>query len=159
MAKLASVVWQDATTALLLGVHGAQAPTDEEWDRYCGWIPELFAHPNPGCLVLTDGGAPTGAQREQLRRRLGRACWTAVITDKALVRGVVTAIRWFNPTLCAFAPWEVREALKFLNVLPEQIHSICLSLRALDQQLEPRSRVLPEALLQLDAPDLTERAQ
>lgn len=146
MANLASAVWQDATSALLLGVHGAPAPTDEEWDHYCSWIAGVLAHPNPGCMVMSDGGAPTSAQRERLRRHLGNTCWTAVITDKAMVRGVVTAIRWFNPKVCAFAPWELREAFKFVGVGAAQIPSVCDALRGLDEMLQPRSRVLAEAL-------------
>jgi hypothetical protein len=159
MVNLASVVWQDMTSALLLGVHGAQAPSDAEWDLYCSWIPDLLKQPNPGCVVMTDGGAPTSAQREQMRKHLSREqCWTAVITDKALVRGVVTAIRWFNPKICAFAPWEVHEAFRFVGVAGDQIPRICETLRALDQKLVPRSRVLPEALKYLAAPEAAKHA-
>jgi hypothetical protein len=147
MANLASAIWQDATTALLLGLHGAQTPSDAEWDHYCSWIPGLLAHPNGGCLVLTDGGAPTSAQRETLRKCLGRESrWTAVVTDKVVVRGVVTAIRWFNPKVCAFAPWELAGAFKFVGLAATQVPSIRDALVALDAQLEPRSRVL----MQLD---------
>jgi hypothetical protein len=150
MANLASAVWQDATTALLLGVHGEQAPSDAEWDHYCSWVPALMAHPNGGCVVFTDGGAPTGAQRETLRRHMGKeSLWTAVVTDKVLVRGVVTAIRWFNLKVCAFAPWELPAALKFVGAGGDQIRSICDALVALDKQLEPRSRVLAESVSQL----------
>jgi len=159
MANLASVVWQDTTTALLLGVHGLHAPSDEEWDQYCSWIPDLLAQPNSGCVVLTDGGAPTSAQREQMRKHLSHGpCWTAVITDKALVRGVVTAIRWFNPKICAFAPWEVHEAFRFVGVRADEIPHICEVLRGLDLRLVPRSRVLPAALKYLSVPESAKHA-
>lgn len=150
MANLASAVWQDASIALLLGVHGEQAPSDQEWDQYCSWIPGLLGHPNGVSLVFTDGGAPSTAQRERLRKHLGTASrWTAVVTDKILVRGVVTAIRWFNPKVCAFAPWELAEALKFIGVNGAQVPSLSEAIQALDKQLEPRSRVLAEALKHL----------
>lgn len=159
MANLASVVWKDATSAFLLGVHGPKAPSADEWDQYCGWIPDLLAHSDPGCVVMTDGGAPTSAQREQMRQHLSQEqCWTAVVTDKALVRGVVTAIRWFNPMICAFAPWEVREAFKFVGVRGDQIPDICQYLRTLDLQLTPRSRVLPEALKFVSPPESAKQA-
>lgn len=157
MTNLASAFWQDGSSALLIGVHSALTPSDDEWDRYCSWIPGLMSHPNPGCVVLTDGGAPSSAQRERLRRVLApSSCWTTVITDKALVRGVVTAIRWFNPKVCAFAPWEFREAFKFVGVSGGQVQSVCDALCELDKQLTPRSRVLAEALRQLDPPRRTE---
>lgn len=150
MANLASAVWQDGTTALLLSVHGEPAPTDEEWHRYCEWIPGLLSHPNAAAIVITDGGAPSSAQREQMRKALGTAArWTAVITDKVMVRGVVTAIRWFNPKVCAFAPWELPEALKFVGVSGDQVQSLREVWLALDKQLEPRSRVLQEVLQSL----------
>jgi hypothetical protein len=152
MANLASVVWQDASTALLLGVHGAATPSDAEWQRYCDWIPGLLAHPNAGCIVLTDGGAPNSQQRERMRKQLGTAgVWTAVVTDKALVRGVVTAIRWFNPKICAFAPWELREAFKFVGVDAAQSSQLCAAFKELDAQLAERSRVLSEALTHLES--------
>ena len=150
MAKLASAIWQDATTALVIGVHGEDPPSDAEWERYCSLIPELLAHPNGACVVLTDGGAPTSAQRETMRRHLGRQSrWTAVVTDKLLVRGVVTAIRWFNPKICAFAPWEFPEVFRFVGLRADQVQSVCDALCSLELRLEPRSRVLAEALRQL----------
>jgi hypothetical protein len=150
MANLASAVWQDGPLALLLGIHGEQAPSDPEWDHYCSWMPSLLSQPSCGCVVVTDGGAPSSAQRERMRQHVVvGSCWTAVITDKALVRGVVTAIRWFNPTLCAFAPWEFAEAFKFVGVSSAQVRAVCGALLELDAQLEPRSRVLAEALKHL----------
>lgn len=157
MANLASVVWQDGAVSLLLGLHSGLAPSDAEWDHYCSLIPGVLAHANAGCMVLTDGGAPTRRQRDQLRKQLGsEARWTAVITDKALVRGVVTAIRWFNPQVCAFAPWESPQAFKFIGVSGAQIRSICAALKELDGVLTPRSRVLPLALQHIDLDRISE---
>ncbi|HET8934981.1 MAG TPA: hypothetical protein VFN67_16145 [Polyangiales bacterium] len=147
MANLASAVWQDESAALILALHTGLAPSDAEWDRYCSWISGLLPHPNGACVVLTDGGAPSTGQRERLRKQLGtEARWTAVITDKPMVRGVVTAIRWINPKVCAFTPWEFPEAFKFIGVRGGQIPSICVALRALDAEMSQRSRVLAEAL-------------
>jgi hypothetical protein len=102
-------------------------------------------------MVLTDGGAPTNRQREQLRTLLGSATrWTAVVSDKAKIRGVVTAIRWFHPKVCAFTPWEFPQAFKFIGMSGGQIRSICERLDALDAELSPRSRVLAQALQHID---------
>lgn len=154
MGKLASAVWKDATTAVLLGLHGKQTPSDAEWDRYCSFITEYLPHPNGICVVLTDGGTPTVDQRDRLRDDLkGATRWTAVITDKVLVRCVVTANRWFNPQVCAFSPWDFADALKFVGLSSEQVPGICEVLRGLDQQLEPPSRALIEALRSIRPPD------
>jgi hypothetical protein len=152
MANLASAVWQDESAALILALHTRLAPSDAEWDRYCSWVPGLLPHPNGACVVLTDGGAPSNTQRERLRKQLGtEARWTAVISDKPMVRGVVTAIRWINPKVCAFAPWEFPQAFKYIGVRDEQIRGICNALGELDAELSQRSRVLVEALRHLEA--------
>lgn len=159
MANLVSGAWQDETNALLLAVHGEDAPSDVEWDHYCEFIPQLLLHPNACSVVLTDGGAPTIMQRERMRKQLGTASrWTAVITDKAMVRGVVTAIRWFNPKVCAFAPWDVRDAFRFVGLSSEQIANVLEALSALDAQLAPRSRVLAESRKHLQETATAQRA-
>ena len=150
MANLASAVWQDEAAALILALHTGLPPSDAEWERYCAWIPDLLSHPNAGCVVMTDGGAPNGRQRELMRKQLGsEARWTAVITDKPMVRVVVTAVRGINPKVCAFAPWELSQAFTFVGMGGWQIRSICDAFRALDVEMAARSRVLAEALRHL----------
>ena len=55
-------------------------------------------------LVVTEGGAPDATQRAACRVLFERgALPIAVVTHVQLVRGVVTALGWFNPGIRAFA--------------------------------------------------------
>jgi hypothetical protein len=160
MANLASVVWQDATHALLLALHGREAPSEAEWLEYCNAIPGVLAHPNGFGMVLTDGGAPTSTQRDRMRKRDGGTSRrNAVITDKAVVRGVVTAVSWFNPKIRAFAPREFLGACEFLGLQGAQIASVCAAFQQLDLALSARSRVLAEALKHVAAGDTWRSSQ
>lgn len=151
MINLVSAIWQDTTHALLLALHGEAAPSEAEWDRYCAAIPRVLAHPNGMGMVLTDGGTPTTAQRDRMRKVDGGAVrCNAIISDSAIVRGVVTAVSWFNPKICAFAPDEFSRACKLIGLDAAQIASVCGALEQLNLQLSPRSRVLVEALRHLE---------
>jgi hypothetical protein len=153
MAKLASAVWQDASVLVVLALHADAPPSDAEWGHFCSWIPRHMGHPNGVSMVLTDGGAPSSAQREQMRKHLGPVTpLTAVITDKPVVRGVVTAVRWFNPKISAFTPLEFLDAFKFIGLSGAQVSSVCEMLNTLEMELSPRSRVLAEILKQLYNP-------
>src|SRR6185369_13842921 len=73
----------------------------------------------PRVLVITAGGSPTPEQRKRLESILhphrARAR-VAVVTDSTFARGVVKAIRLFYPFCQAFAPKELDEALRFLDL-------------------------------------------
>lgn len=101
---------------LMLLAHSTRAPSDAEWELY---LAELRKH-DPTTLktlTFTDGGAPNGAQRTLVNEHLnGRTSTAVVVTASRLVRGVVTALRWSNPTLKAFPPDDVDGALRYLGV-------------------------------------------
>jgi hypothetical protein len=159
MANFASVIWHDTTHALLLALHGEAAPSDAEWEPYLDAIPRVLAHPSGMGIVLTDGGTPSSAQRERMRRKDGGAVrCNAIITDNAIVRGVVTAVSWFNPKICAFAPDDFSRACQLIGLDDTQITSVCAAFKQLDQQLSPRSRVLAQALRQVQL-ELSHRSE
>ncbi|HEX2573555.1 MAG TPA: hypothetical protein VH877_28660 [Polyangia bacterium] len=45
---------------------------------------------------------------------------SAVVTDDRMIRGVVTAISWFGGNVKAYSWDELKEAIKFLGVGPEE---------------------------------------
>ncbi len=95
-----------AGKGLIILVHGADPPTDLEWATY---VREFVKHDAKGQrnLAFTDGGAPSGAQRKQVNDFLkGRASPAVVVSASYMVRGVVTALSWFNPQVRAYAPEE-----------------------------------------------------
>jgi hypothetical protein len=84
---------------VLLCVHGAEDPRPEEWVAYVDYCLKLPRSCNKA-LVVTDGGGPNAAQRKVLQDRyLAKHddYRVAVLTDSAVVRGIVKALNWFNP--------------------------------------------------------------
>lgn len=101
---------------VMLVAHTAKAPSDEEWKVY---VEGVVTH-DPArlrSLVFTDGGAPNSTQRRVLNEALGgKTSLGAVVSPSTMVRGVVTALSWFNPMIKAFAPGETDEAFRYLGV-------------------------------------------
>src|SRR5262249_27181347 len=81
---------------LFVVVHRAKPPTDEEWTDYLeSWRPLDMG--NMRTLVFTDGGGPNPAQRKAATEALGgKSSLTAVVSSSPLIRGIVTALGWFN---------------------------------------------------------------
>jgi hypothetical protein len=68
-------------------------------------------------LVFTKGGAPTTAQRRDLNDVLrGRTFPTAVVSDAVMVRGVVTAMSWFNSAIKVFPLSATDDALRYIGI-------------------------------------------
>jgi hypothetical protein len=73
------------------------------------------------CLIVPSRGGLTAHQREQVRRLIAKRP-TAVLTDSALNRGIITSLTWFGVPIHAFRPGEYRAALSWLGretLLPE----------------------------------------
>ncbi len=107
---------------VLLVVHTKDNPTDEEWNEYID-----YGRKNMGrftsSLVISEGGGPTTVQRGQMNDLLeanGFKGKVAVVTLNRLVRGIVTALSWFNPNIKAFTTVQVQAALEYLGVAKDQ---------------------------------------
>jgi hypothetical protein len=124
-----------AGDGLMLLVHTTRAPSDAEWKPY---FEELAQH-DPiklKSLVFTDGGAPSGAQRKQVNDMLnGRTSMAAVVTPSTVVRGVVTALSWFNPKIKVFPPDQTEAALTYLGVKSDELPQVRLEIQILRQKL------------------------
>jgi hypothetical protein len=108
-------------TGVLLCVHGPTDPRPEEWAAYVEYCLQLPASCNKA-LVVTDGGGPNATQRRVLQERYlsqHKEYLVAVMTDSSVVRGIVTALNWFNPQTRSF-PYDdgrgVPEAMSHLNL-------------------------------------------
>jgi hypothetical protein len=124
-----------AHEGLMLLVHTTRAPFDAEWEPY---YRELIQHEPGGLrsLAFTDGGAPNGAQRKQVNDYLrGRSSLAAVVTASSMVRGVVTALSWFNAQMKAFAPDQVDDALRYLGVRPQEMAKVRQEIQLLRKKL------------------------
>jgi hypothetical protein len=103
-------------------LHTSRAPTPEEWAQSM----ELFARTvatgsfsKLRILVVTDGGGPDVVMRGELQaffKTHGHSPKTAVITTSVVVRGIVTAVSWFNPNIKALAPIHFGAALEHLGL-------------------------------------------
>ena len=111
---LANVGGQQVYVAL----HTKVAPSDEEWREWTTLLEkhgkaaewDLAKTPN---LVVTDGGAPSTAQRTVVNVLIAQAKTmpaVALVTDSTMVRAIARAFTIFNPRFRVFAPSQIREA-------------------------------------------------
>lgn len=98
----------------------ADSPSDADWDAMLdSMLDGQKTSPMVRVLVSAEKGAPNAAQRKRLADRIGnRKQRGAVLTESAVVRGALTAIRWFNPNINtqAFSPRAFDEAVDYLDV-------------------------------------------
>ena len=124
---------------IVLAVHNEKDPTDEEYAAYCEFCLGLPTYVN-SYLIKTDGGNLTPKQRaatnETLKKRGTPEPTVAVVTPKVMVRGVVTALSWFNKNIRSFAPTEIDAAMKYLGLTPLEMGEAAVALRKLEADLK-----------------------
>jgi hypothetical protein len=100
-------------------VQNNKTPTDEEWSELLRLIAE-----NPTgvrILVLTDGGAPSPAQRRRLQETLGGAePLVAAVSDNMKTRFVAATIALFHSTHVSCTRAEIRKAYDHLQLTPAE---------------------------------------
>lgn len=120
---------------LLITMHTSRAPSDSEW---AGYFAEVVKH-DPAklkSLNFTDGGAPNGAQRKQVNDFLkGRTSRCAVVTASSFVRGVVTALSWFNPEIKAYPSDDLESALQHLGVRDQEVLLVRREIQVLHKRI------------------------
>lgn len=99
---------------------GAADPTDADWRLYMdavrGEERKMADFGKMRTLVFSAGGGPNAKQRKEINEFLGgRPTPVAIVTSSTIMRGVVTALQWFNPLARAFSPENVVAALQFLG--------------------------------------------
>lgn len=103
---------------LVLTVHSEQPPTEAEWAANVASL-ERFAGPHEiRALIVSDGGGPSGLQREALvevlERKSPHGFRTAIVTRSLAVRGIGVALSWFLPGYRFFRPNRLDDALDHL---------------------------------------------
>jgi hypothetical protein len=121
---------------LLLLAHTDRPPNDAEWEQY---IAELAKH-DPRqlrSLTFTDGGGPSAAQRKQVNDYLaGQASPCAVVTSSSMVRGLVSALGWFNAQIKTYSPRDLDAALKHLAVTADEAPRVRREIQLLRTRLD-----------------------
>jgi hypothetical protein len=123
---------------LIISVHSTEAPTKEEWDGYIRLCHKKCLRERVVALAVTAGGAPTSKQRAALQELLRQgAVPVAVVSDAPVVRGIVTALGWFNPAIRAFALTRagLREALYYLDVDALTAERAVLEVRSMEREV------------------------
>jgi len=117
-------------------VHNERDPTNVEWQRYVNSSSEHVAKLDVRILILSRGGSPSGDQRRVLMSAIGkRTKPVALLTDNAIARTVVVAMRFFNPTMKAFKTSEVSEASDFLGLTQNERSRAVVLLAELEREL------------------------
>jgi hypothetical protein len=108
--------------SVLVLFHSSRAPTNDEWDSILAMLERTMrAHGAVQIIVLTEGGPPSATQRAALTRILaGGKSRSAVLTQSKAARAIVTALRWWNPTIVSFSPDDLASAMAFLRIEPER---------------------------------------
>lgn len=133
-----------AVNAFVILVHNKHPPTDDEWNDYLqfsvarGLTHGLLSY----YLVLSEGGAPSAAQRKMLYDSISTVLQknpsvmrTAIVTSSTFVRGIVTAMRLFEPIYQAFSPDDMKGAYAYLGISPAYFGEIEAMIAALKAQL------------------------
>jgi hypothetical protein len=122
---------------VFLAVHSKSDPTDEEWQEL------LIFHKSKApfstrMLVVTEGGGPKPKHRAALNDYLkikGAPMKVAVCTHSTVVRGIVTALNWFNDKVRAFPIDDLTPALEYLGAQPAEIPRIAAEVKKLRAML------------------------
>lgn len=102
---------------LLVVVHRPENPSNVEWQTFLNDSVSARLGSNLRIMVVSYGGRPDAAQREQLTRAIGTApALTVVMTKNALVRAVAIALHFFNPRLVALALDDMEGAFQHLEL-------------------------------------------
>jgi hypothetical protein len=123
--------------SVFLVVHAKDNPNDEEWEAYVA-----FSKANLGnftsTLIITEGGGPNTVQRGTLNDMLEANNFKgkiSVVTLNRLVRGIVTALSWFNPNIKAFSTLQIPAALEYLGVPKDQQDAVNAEIKRLRDKL------------------------
>lgn len=109
-------VAQTIVGQVIISVYNENTPTTEE-SRELVAVLKGLDHERMRSLTFTKGGTPSPAQRRELTEVLGgKQFVTAVVSDARMVRGVVTAMSWFNSAIKAYSSAELEEAFRYLQV-------------------------------------------
>jgi hypothetical protein len=94
-----------------------RTPTDAEWDTYLAAIEGPSKTNLLRCLVITEGGHPTQAQRERMTGIVdSKRTRTAVISPATAVRFVVSVLALVNRDIKAFSPKEYHAACSHIGL-------------------------------------------
>jgi hypothetical protein len=122
---------------LCVVLHTRDQPTDSEWDAY---LAAMRAHPRVRelrVLIRSLGGGPTGVQRQRLQRQVGNhPPPVAILTSTSVpMRGISTALKWYNDNVVAFQDFELNAACEHLGLSQFEVAAAGMCLARLERDL------------------------
>jgi hypothetical protein len=138
-----NMLWQ-LTDDILLCVGGNQEPTDREFAEYYEYCEKRWP-PHLSCTLVVTGDAGLNAKQRDAINKLIKTRKVppkvAIVTDSTMVRGVVTALSWFNSGTKAFPTGKLHEALAYLGVQGGgNIAKVVLEVRKMQTAVTPPKR-------------------
>ena len=133
---------------LFVVVHSASEASDDEWEQYMLTLSQHRRRVGDSfqMLIYALGGTPTASQRARLKVVLGsQPVPMAVLSGAPMVRGVVTALSWFNPLIRSFGPTQFPDALRYLLPVQHDLPTVLRTVTTLCRELD-LSLTLPREL-------------
>ena len=133
-------MWFDwGSESVFLICHTKKSPDAETWSAACHAVAEgLKRNHRVGTLVLTDGGGPSTAQREELAQATERKKYpVSVISSSSAVRFIASSMALFIPEMQSFLPADWRKALEHLGMEPMERKTVERAIR--DFALRPHA--------------------
>lgn len=130
---------------IMVVIHTSQPPSDLEWQEYVDGVASCDLE-TMRSIVITDGGAPSAQQRKAINDLLGgRQVPGVVVSPSTFVRGVVTALSWFNPGLKAYPHEDFDKACQYLELSLQEIEEVWVTIHKLAELLgDPELRAIPK---------------
>lgn len=110
-----TIAWTFVDGISLL-VHADVPMSDEDWKHH---VADCVARLSSlrGAIIMTERQGPNARQRELVAGEPGfHTRPVAVVTPSMMVRGIVTALRWFGSEMRAFNPEDLDRALVYVDV-------------------------------------------
>lgn len=141
--KAARMAWH-AEGRICVVVHGVDEPTDAEWDTYLAQVRKLPRVRELRVLIRSWGGGPTSVQRQRLQRQVGDhpPPVAIVAAPGAAMRGIGTALRWFNGHVEVFEESQMEAACAHLGLSEFECAAAGMCLARLERELMPKGRAL-----------------
>jgi hypothetical protein len=111
-----NLAWGELSVGVFVFFHSKAAPADVDWKDAMAALGRFANKTSPKAIVFTDGGAPTGPQRDELNRLVGKTPPTAVVTDALVVRFVVSSLALRNSSIATFSLSEFGDAWRHLGL-------------------------------------------
>ncbi|MBX3273901.1 MAG: hypothetical protein KF729_26790 [Sandaracinaceae bacterium] len=147
MRSASNFAWGTLDVGAFVMIHDKSAPSDSDWDACIGELASYRARaPRPCALILTDGGAPTGAQRRRLDALVSDSPPTAVVSDAVVVRFVVASLALMNASIATFSSREIVKAWRHLGVGAADAIRGRTELRRIAETLSPTFVTLRNAI-------------